>query len=178
MGEVPRASWRDEASATLLVQPDPADVVVARRAVVGGLRGRGLPLSAESWGDLELLTAEVLTNAVRYSRAVCVVVVRWSEARVRVEVSDTHPVLPVPCSALSEAEGGRGLVLVEALSTRWGTELRPGGKVVWFEIAFPRSKWSVRKAVISVSGRFAETCRSVRRAQVVPSPDRREGAVR
>ncbi|WP_308434395.1 ATP-binding protein [Streptomyces litmocidini] len=29
-------------------------------------------------------------------------------------------------------EGGRGLVLVEAVTDRWGVEERAGGKTVWF----------------------------------------------
>ncbi|MCX4980600.1 ATP-binding protein [Streptomyces sp. NBC_00572] len=30
-------------------------------------------------------------------------------------------------------EGGRGLVVVEAVTDRWGAEERAGGKTVWFE---------------------------------------------
>ena len=32
------------------------------------------------------------------------------------------------------APSGRGLALVEALSSDWGTQNRPGGKTVWFEV--------------------------------------------
>lgn len=178
LGEALRASRRLDVSATFLVQPEPADVVVARRAVVEAVRGWRVPLAAERLGDLELLAAEVITNAVRHAQAACVVVVRWDGARVRVEVADTHPGLPVQCGASSDAEGGRGLVLVEALATRWGTGLRPGGKVVWFELATPHARRSVRTAVTAVSGRLARTCRSVRRSGVVRGPAQREGAVR
>jgi anti-sigma regulatory factor (Ser/Thr protein kinase) len=178
LGRALRASRRHDASATFSVQPEPADVVVARRAVVGAVRRWRVPLTAERFGDLELLAAEVITNAVRHSRAVCVVVVRWDGARVRVEVSDMHPGLPTPRRPSSDAEVGRGLVLVEALATRWGTGLRPGGKVVWFEIAAPHAGRQVRTAVTAVSGRLARTCRSVRRSRAVLRPVQRQGAVR
>ncbi|MEU0026104.1 hypothetical protein [Streptomyces sp. NPDC006335] len=41
--------------------------------------------------------------------------------------------LPVPAGEADE--GGRGLLLVEALAEGWGVELRPGGayKTVWAE---------------------------------------------
>jgi hypothetical protein len=34
----------------------------------------------------------------------------------------------------AEAEGGRGLVLVQALADRWGSDRLAAGKCVWFEI--------------------------------------------
>jgi len=33
------------------------------------------------------------------------------------------------------SDGGRGLVLVDALAAGWGWEERPGGKLVWAEIS-------------------------------------------
>jgi hypothetical protein len=32
-------------------------------------------------------------------------------------------------------EGGRGIALVDALSSGWGAETTPDGKTVWFEVA-------------------------------------------
>jgi hypothetical protein len=54
--------------------------------------------------------------------------------RLRVEVHDGSPVLPVQRNAAASAEGGRGIALVEALAVRWGVEARPTGKTFWFEV--------------------------------------------
>lgn len=173
-----RVSLRLDASATLAVRPDPADVAVARRAVVGVVREWQVPLAPEQFGDLELLSAELITNAIRYSQATCAVVVRWNGTRVQVEVTDRQPVLPVPHVASPDAEAGRGLVLVEALAARWGTRLRPGGKAVWFEVATPRPEGCFLTAVTTASRRLARTRRSVRRSPVVLGQAQSKGAMR
>ena len=119
------------------VTPFPAAVSDARRQVVAGVRGWDVPLSEEAFDDLELLAGEVITNAVRYTRASCAVVVRWTGVRVRVEVTDVDPVRPQPREAPLEAENGRGLLLVESLAAAWGSAPDPAGKVVWFEVGPP-----------------------------------------
>ncbi|UDM05389.1 hypothetical protein [Streptomyces longhuiensis] len=50
-----------------------------------------------------------------------------------IAVRDTSPGLPAPSIDLSgDAECGRGLILVAALSTAWGTTVYSSGdKVVW-----------------------------------------------
>ncbi|WP_221351550.1 ATP-binding protein [Streptomyces beigongshangae] len=51
-----------------------------------------------------------------------------------VEVSDTHPTLPVRAAPTADEDHGRGLVLVDALAARWGVRDRVGpGKTVWAE---------------------------------------------
>jgi anti-sigma regulatory factor (Ser/Thr protein kinase) len=91
-----------------------------------------------------LLVAELSSNAVLHGR----VPGRDFELRltydravglVRVEVSDTHPGQPKPpesSPAPETADGGRGLLLVDAVASRWGVSERPGpGKTVWAECA-------------------------------------------
>jgi len=48
-------------------------------------------------------------------------------------VWDANPQTPVRVDASEDAEGGRGLLLVETLSAQWNWYLSPelGGKVVW-----------------------------------------------
>jgi hypothetical protein len=53
---------------------------------------------------------------------------------VRVLVSDAGGGVPTVGHPEPTAPSGRGLALVEALSTDWGTDSRPDGKTVWFEV--------------------------------------------
>ena len=83
----------------------------------------------------ELAVSELVTNAVRASTTAqdarqapgChtglpVVVLRLAGDRQRllVEVSDHDPGPPIPTAVDPERDGGRGLLLVEAVSERWG----------------------------------------------------------
>ena len=83
-----------------------------------------------------LLVSEVATNAVLHAYGPDVHVrVLDVGTRLRVEVLDGSPALPLQRRAAVGAEDGRGLALVEALALRWGVEARPGGKTVWFDVA-------------------------------------------
>ena len=101
--------------------------------------------------NVTMVVSELVTNAVvastdvdgrpKYADAggsLPVVHVRlWSDhARIVVEVWDQSPRVPEAKQPGPEAENGRGLVLVEALSERWGWGRVPGwsGKVVWAEL--------------------------------------------
>jgi anti-sigma regulatory factor (Ser/Thr protein kinase) len=54
---------------------------------------------------------------------------------VRVEVHDCVDGRPAAREADEDDEGGRGLFLVEAVSSRWGVCLRtPFGKIIWAEV--------------------------------------------
>jgi hypothetical protein len=52
---------------------------------------------------------------------------------VRVGVRDTGGGTPPVGHPEPTAPSGRGLALVEALSSAWGTQVHPDGKTVWFE---------------------------------------------
>ncbi len=55
-----------------------------------------------------------------------------TDADVVIEVWDANQTAPVRREPGDDAEGGRGLLLVDALSTRWAFyRPRSGGKVVW-----------------------------------------------
>jgi|SRR6266545_2950850 len=88
--------------------------------------------------SVELVVSELATNAVTASQfGEGVLPLRlWvlsDKARVLVLVWDANPQAPVRVSASDDAEGGRGLMLVEAISERWDWYATPelGGKVVW-----------------------------------------------
>jgi len=98
------------------------------------LREWGLAALSE---NLELVASELVTNGVRASRAMGHDAVRiWlvsDMGRVVVFVWDASSRLPAPAADPgADAEDGRGLLLVEALSRRWGYFSHDGGgKVVW-----------------------------------------------
>jgi hypothetical protein len=106
------------------------------RVVAGAWRLAGLA------DDLELIVSELVTNAVRVAAdspmrppAVCLRL--SSDGRsLLVEVWDPSRRAPVRVQPDPFGERGRGLYLVDALSTRWGWFHAPsGGKVVWAELA-------------------------------------------
>ncbi len=103
----------------------------ARRFVDGAL---------EAWKRSEfaerarLLVSELVTNAVLHAGTPLDVVVRLRTDRLRVEVRDGSSRLPERKHYAVSASTGRGLLLVEALATAWGTEEAGDGKVVWFEL--------------------------------------------
>jgi len=85
---------------------------------------------------VELLTGELVSNAVVHGPAGGSVHVRVRIDRedVRVEVTDEGGGAPRAGHPEPTAPSGRGLALVEALSSDWGTRAVPGGKTVWFEV--------------------------------------------
>jgi anti-sigma regulatory factor (Ser/Thr protein kinase) len=87
--------------------------------------------------EAELLTSEVVTNALVHGDSDVSVCVRQYPDHIRVEVrdSDPHPARPVTVPrAEDEAEGGRGLLIVSALASGWGNSPSGRGKTVWFEL--------------------------------------------
>jgi anti-sigma regulatory factor (Ser/Thr protein kinase) len=104
----------------------------------------------ESMADtIELLVSELVTNAIN---AIGITDEEPAESRLvgnvkpiylclsvrsdalRIEVWDTSSRPPLRRTAADEDEGGRGLLLVQALSKEWGCDvLNAGGKIVWCE---------------------------------------------
>jgi two-component sensor histidine kinase len=88
-------------------------------------------------GDVDtvlLLVSELVTNAVKHAATPFDVTVSVEGAQVTVAVVDhdrTHP--PMMRSPTPEDTSGRGLRIVDELSTSWGSESLAGdGKRVWF----------------------------------------------
>ncbi|WP_406260474.1 ATP-binding protein [Streptomyces chartreusis] len=124
----------EESPYAFTVPPVDKAVPVARERVADRARQIGLPLDEDLVQDLELLTTEVVTNSITHTKASCAVCVRWTGERLRVEVTDVDPTLLSPSCAGPLDEGGRGLFLVDALATAWGTETCSAGKTTWFEL--------------------------------------------
>lgn len=86
--------------------------------------------------DAVLVVSELVTNAVKHTDTILlrVTVNRPEPHVIRIEVSDRSPQPPTPRCPGDTEEGGRGLALVEALTSRWGTEPTRKGKRVWGEL--------------------------------------------
>ena len=82
-----------------------------------------------------LLATELVTNAVEHGRGSAYLDAAVQDSAIRLEVSDSSTVAPQPNTGVSELdERGRGLLLIEALSSRWGVLPRSDGKTVWCEL--------------------------------------------
>ena len=116
------------------------------RQFLGSCRGIG----SDTADTAELLVSELVTNAVRfastpakqYSDRVNAGMI-WLSVRhfgdgLLIEVFDTDANPPVLTDAAEDAENGRGLLLVDALSKEWSYFFPPsGGKVVYCFIEIP-----------------------------------------
>jgi anti-sigma regulatory factor (Ser/Thr protein kinase) len=85
-----------------------------------------------------LVLTELVSNAVRHAsgEGMRVTIIRLDARCVRVSVLDrdcTRPQMRTP-DPDTEGVGGRGLLLVEALSASWGVDVLPGGKRVWADL--------------------------------------------
>jgi hypothetical protein len=80
------------------------------------------------------MTSEVVTNALRYSTGALSLGVTADRHTVRVEVGDEDVRRPTAGAVGDHAESGRGLSIVDALSSSWGVSGATVGKVVWFEV--------------------------------------------
>ncbi|WP_329414490.1 ATP-binding protein [Streptomyces sp. NBC_00704] len=126
----------------------PRGARLARRLAAHRLDAWGVPYGTGPHESIALVVGELTANAVRHGHVPSRdfhLLLRVSEpARtVRIEVTDTRTERTPPEPAMlpapgSQDTGGRGLLLVAALATRWGWHLRPTGpgKTVWAECVF------------------------------------------
>ncbi|MDQ4096849.1 MAG: ATP-binding protein [Actinomycetota bacterium] len=94
---------------------------------------------------VELLTSEVVTNAIVHTDSSPEVVVRVADEQVRVEVHDGSSAVPVVKRPKPFDPTGRGMTIVDRLARAWGVEHVPAGKRVWFEVPFsaaPLPRWA------------------------------------
>ncbi|MDQ0990649.1 anti-sigma regulatory factor (Ser/Thr protein kinase) [Streptomyces sp. V3I7] len=125
----------------------------------------------------ELALTELVANVVRHVPGRrCRTCFLLMPGGVRVEVADGCSLLPVRAPRDSLADGGRGLLLVEAVTDRWGVTPRPGGrgKTVWFECWSPQSRPRTSASTASVNAGHASTAqgpnaRSVRATAATPA---------
>ena len=116
--------------------PHRADAVAgARRQIRAAMADAGLSQAVVD--DAEVVISELLGNAVRHGRAIAggVLVLGWQvrATELALRVTDGGSCLPVEArEAPPTAVSGRGLRIVERLSSTWGVTDHVGGlRTVW-----------------------------------------------
>ncbi|MFF1674863.1 SpoIIE family protein phosphatase [Streptomyces sp. NPDC058256] len=110
----------------------PEAVRHARRFTRRTLRAWGVAGEADA---ALLVVSELVTNALVHTDGQVRLDLTLINNRFRIAVADNSPRTPIkPTSIGWEATGGRGILLVEAMSAAWGTVPVSGGKQVWSEI--------------------------------------------
>lgn len=91
-----------------------------------------LPLGDELRHRAELVTTELATNALLHGAPPYLFRARYGNGHLHIEVEDSSSQLPevTPVTTMR----GRGLRIVDALSTRWGACPQGRGKVVWADL--------------------------------------------
>ncbi|WPB91999.1 ATP-binding protein [Streptomyces malaysiensis] len=105
----------------------------ARRLVRTALAVWGMEHRADA---ATLIVSELVANAVDHTecRVIRVTVTRPAPGLIRIAVVDKCRTLPVPRTAVTDDERGRGLAVVEECAWRWGIDRLPWGKRVWGEL--------------------------------------------
>jgi anti-sigma regulatory factor (Ser/Thr protein kinase) len=136
------AAWR-------VALPHTAAAVPVARALVRTALTE--PVQPADRDTAELLTAELVANAVEHTagRGPIELVVQLLPAGFHVEVHDPDPAPPAGLTPPGLApppdpwqEGGRGLLLIRALSSSCGHRLTASGKAVWFRLCEVPSRLS------------------------------------
>ena len=120
-------------AATYSVAADPRAVGPARQFVLGTLTAWGV--DADTVDKVTLCLSELVTNAVIHTDDGCELRVVLDRGVLTATVRDGGSNVVVDLSTVTVdplAVHGRGLQLVDALSSRWGSELDAVGTTVWF----------------------------------------------
>jgi len=97
--------------------------------------------------DALLVASELAANAVTHADSACRIRLSVNGATLRIDVIDTGAGTPEPQPPSWSEERGRGLHLVDALTTAWGLETVPEGKLVWAELPRPAADFAQHRPV-------------------------------
>ena len=117
---------------TLHLPATPDAPAAAREYVRAFCRDCGIPHACDT---AALLLTELVGNSVRHARSEVTVGLRLDQHFLRLRVSDRSVAEPRQRTAGLLDEGGRGMLLVDALAAAWGVKVEGDGKTVWAEIA-------------------------------------------
>lgn len=105
----------------------------ARRVVDEAVSTWGLP--DELGEDAALVVTELVSNGADHAKGPLRLTVSRTPVGILVEVFDRSSALPTLRPVEPDSARGRGLIIVNALSARWGVTPSDDGKTVWAELA-------------------------------------------
>ena len=96
--------------------------------------------SLEPLTEAALIVAnELAANAVTHADSPFRIQLSLNPSTLRIDVVDFGAGTPEPMPPSTSSEHGRGLLLIDALTTAWGIDrAATAGKVVWAELALPK----------------------------------------
>jgi anti-sigma regulatory factor (Ser/Thr protein kinase) len=110
-------------------------IAAARSFVADALRTWGaMPPLID---DAMLLTSEMATNALVHAHSPFRISVARADGVISFAVQDATSRTPQKRNVDAQSAMGRGMGIVDALSSRWGCDVLPTGKVVWAELLSP-----------------------------------------
>jgi anti-sigma regulatory factor (Ser/Thr protein kinase) len=120
-------------AASFDLPPAAPSIQAARHLVLELLRAWNAPQDRD---DAALLVTELVANVVDHVGGdECLTLeLEASGERLRIAVLDGSSIAPVVQELSAERPRGRGLLMVQQIADRWGSEARPEGKRVWFEL--------------------------------------------
>lgn len=117
-----------------LLPARPSSAGIARHVVASQLREWHIDSLCD---DAAVVITELVSNAVRHADTDLELRMVHLPDGLRIEVRDGSQAPPMRRPARHTDEGGRGLHLVDALSTRYGVDAEQDGKCVWVEMLLP-----------------------------------------
>jgi len=111
------------------IVPDRDAPGIARAAVVEFCEAHKLDRNNDT---AQLVASELVTNAVVHAGTGIELMLRLADGHLHIAVRDDAPGQPRIAGIVDESSAsGRGLLLVDALASAWGTMFPDSGKVVW-----------------------------------------------
>lgn len=121
---------------TMLIRHEPTSASSVRRELALDLDLHGI--DEDVIDEVTLVASELIGNAVRHAGldSSDELDVTWTvrDHEVEVSVEDPSDELPVSRHATPDEENGRGLTIIEALTSNWGYAQTARGKRVWAKI--------------------------------------------
>ncbi|MBT2451060.1 ATP-binding protein [Streptomyces sp. ISL-43] len=120
---------------TLTVTSTPEGAARVRHQVMNEIRGWRSGIGTDGMDVAEAVAGELLANAVQHAGdGAASVTARPRGSRLRFEVRDRSSALPHARLPRTDAEDGRGLLIIAALADRHGVDHSASGKSCWAEL--------------------------------------------
>jgi anti-anti-sigma factor len=123
------SGWPDAPTLRQRIEPDRNAPGLARTAVAEFCQAHGVGGDGDA---AQLVASELVTNAVVHAGTSIDLTLRLVPPMLHIAVRDgADGQVRITGAASESAESGRGLLLVDALATAWGSLVPNSGKVVW-----------------------------------------------